>query len=172
MASFSEQDADRLDWKLFQWSAVALYYREEFFHEDAAWLAQHGYVIHAIDGSSREALQQQMSAALGWNELFGYSPWTGNLDALNDGLRHLEIPAEGGLAFCFRRFDRIERENRPWAQGILDVMESHSHDYLLLGRRLLALVHSDDPRIAFDPVGARTVQWNPREWLAASRPKR
>lgn len=171
MAAFSEHDADRLDWKLFQRGAITLYFREEFFEEDAAWLAQHGYVLHTIDCTDCAAFQVQMSDSLGWSQLFGYPCWNGNLDALNDGLRHLDIPAGGGMAFCFRRFNLIKRENPQWAQGILDVIESHSHDYLLLGRRLLALVHSNNPRIAFDPVGARDVEWNPREWFTASRPE-
>jgi hypothetical protein len=170
MAAFSEHDVDRLDWKLFQWGAIVLYFRESYFQEDAGWLSQNGYVLHMIDCTDGEAFQRQMSTALGWKQLFGYECWNGNLDALNDGLRHLEFPADGGLAFCFKRFNLIKRENPAWAQGILDVIECHSHDYLLLGRRLLALVQSNNPRIAFDKVGARKVQWNPREWSIASRP--
>ena len=171
MASFTEHDHDRLDWKLFQHGAITLYFRDEFFSEDADWLAQHAYEIHKIDCASSETFQQQMSAALSWNQLFGYEYWNGNLDALNDGFRHLEIPAEGGLAFCFKQFNLIKRENPQWAQGILDVIEWHSHDYMLLGLRLLCLVQSNNPQIAFHPVGARDVQWNPREWFTASRPE-
>ena len=171
MASFSELDCDRLDWKLFQSGAIVLYYREEYLEEDAYWLVQHGYTLHKIDCNDSESFQQQMSSALHWSQLFGYEGWGGNLNALNDGFRHLEIPADGGMAFCFRRFNLIKRENPKWAQGILDVIESHSRDYLLLGQRLLALVHSNNPQVNFDPVGARTVQWNPREWFTASRPQ-
>lgn len=170
MAAFTEQDHERLDWKLYQWGAISLYYREEYFREDVLWLAQHGYVIHSIDCTDGETFQKQMSVALDWSQLFGYERWNGNLNALNDGFRHLDIPPEGGFAFAFKQFNLIKRENADWAQGILDVIEWHSHDYLLLGRRLLALVQSNNPRIAFEKVGARDVQWNPREWFSASRP--
>ena len=171
MASFSEQDHDRLDWKLFQSGAVVLYFREAWFDEDAHWLAQHGYVVHHIDCTDNDTLMKQMSTALGWSQLFGYVAWNGNLNALNDGFRHLEIPTGGGMAFCFKRFNLIKREDPAWAQGILDVIQWQSYEYLLLGRRLLALVQSNNPRINFDPVGAHTVQWNPREWFTASRPE-
>jgi hypothetical protein len=40
---------------------------------------------------------------------------------------------------------------------------------LLFGRRLLTLAQCDDPRAAFDPVGAHPALWNPREWLDKNR---
>jgi hypothetical protein len=39
----------------------------------------------------------------------------------------------------------------------------------LIGRRLMCLVQSDDPRITFPPVGATGVGWNEAEWLDAKR---
>jgi hypothetical protein len=171
MGSFSEHDQQRVDWKLFQSGAIVLYYREEWFDEDARWLAQHDYVVHHIDCGQHESFQAQMSAALSWSQLFSLEGWNGNLNALNDGFRHLEIPAEGGMAFCFKQFNLIKREDPQWAQGILDVIQCASYEYLLLGKRLLALVQSNNPRIHFGPVGAHTVQWNPREWFSASRPE-
>ena len=57
----------------------------------------------------------------------------------------------------------------PDGRTILDVIETTSRGFLLTGRKLLALVQSDDPRIAFERVGARPVNWNPQEWLPSDR---
>ncbi|WP_234437667.1 hypothetical protein [Streptomyces sp. WM6368] len=39
----------------------------------------------------------------------------------------------------------------------------------VLQRRLICLVHSNDPDIRFDAVGAMPVLWNSDEWLDADR---
>jgi len=52
------------------------------------------------------------------------------------------------------------------AWHVLDIVEVNSRRFSLFGRRLIALVQSDDPSLSFDPVGARPVVWNPREMFA------
>ena len=69
----------------------------------------------------------------------------------------------------FRRYDSFARSQPQLAQTILDSIETSSRRFLLTGRRLLALVQSDDPRIRFERVGAVPVTWNPREWLDSDR---
>ncbi len=96
----------------------------------------------------------------------GYDEWTGNLDALNDAFG---MDFDGGLVLCFLRYDLLNAAKPEFAQGVLDIIESNSRDHLLLGRRLLALVQSDDPRIRFEPLGARAAHWNRREWFDKNR---
>ena len=96
-----------------------------------------------------------MSLVLKFKEQFGYDEWTGNLDALNDAFRCLDTDPETGLVLCFLRYDLLKAENPQLADGVLDMIERNSRDHLLFGRRLLALVQSDDPRIQFHPLGAR-----------------
>ncbi|MFE1479035.1 hypothetical protein ACFW6N_34975 [Streptomyces cyaneofuscatus] len=36
-------------------------------------------------------------------------------------------------------------------------------------RRFFVLVHSNDPEIRFDPVGAMPVMWNSDDWLDCKR---
>jgi hypothetical protein len=84
----------------------------------------------------------------------------------------LHVPAESGTALVFRHFDVFARGDARLAQLVLDAIESTSRHHLLFGRRLIALVQSDDPRIRFEAVGSRPVNWNPREWLDETRPPR
>jgi len=169
MTAFSEDDSDRLDWQLMQNGAVTLYFQTANLEGDAAWLREDGYQVQTIDCRDLAGFQHQMSRALRWKEQFGYEEWTGNLDALNDAFRYLEIDSDGGLVLCFLRYDLLKAASPDLAQGLLDIIEWHSRDYLLLVRRLLALVQSDDPRIQFQPLGARRAEWNRREWLNKTR---
>lgn len=166
MAPFSENDAGRLDWQLMQNGAVTLYFQTAILKEDLAWLREHGYQIENIDCRDLVGFQHQMSRVFKFKEQFGYDEWTGNLDALNDAFG---IAFEGGLVFCFIRFDLLKAASPDLAQGILDIIESNSRYNLLLGRRLMALVQSDDPRIQFGPLGANAANWNRQEWFNKNR---
>jgi hypothetical protein len=76
---------------------------------------------------------------------------------------------DGGVVLELRHFDAFARAEPRFAHTILDSIESTSRRFLVTGRRLLALVQSDDPRIRFERVGAMPVNWNPREWLDSDR---
>lgn len=109
-------------------------------------------------------MHRNVAAALSFPDYYGM-----NLDALNDCLSDVEIPADGGLAIILLRFNVFASQHRDEAQSILDIFADNARRFLLFGRRLLVLAQSDDPRISFEPVGAMSVQWNPKEWLNASR---
>ncbi len=91
------------------------------------------------------------------------------MSAFGDCLGEIEIPEVGGRVIVFHRFDRFARREVEIAQQALDIVATTAWRYLLLGRRLVALVQSDDPNITFGPVGAHPVMWNPREWLNKDR---
>ena len=169
MAFFRDETEDfqRLDWSLLQNGAITLYYRPEFLTEDAEWLKTHYYRLDTFDCSawgSVEDMHEAIAAGLDFPDYYGR-----NLDALNDCLTDIEIPEASGRVLIFRRYDMFAAKFPREAQDVLDIIENKSRFLLLFGRRLLALVHSDDPRISFEPVGARPVMWNRREWLNKSR---
>jgi len=112
----------------------------------------------------------QLSEGLRWHDQFGYAPWTGNLDALNDSLR--DQPAFspcGCLAICIEDFDKLVSVDREFAWKLLDILEYQSRDNLLLGRKLVALIQTNDNRYEADNIGARHAQWNRHERLWSSR---
>jgi RNAse (barnase) inhibitor barstar len=169
VAAFSTDGSDfqRLDWLLLQNGAVTLYFRREALDLDAGWLRAHGYQVRELDcinWSEVRAMHQSVAKALSFPDYYGM-----NLDALNDCLSDVEIPADAGLAIVLQRIDVFASRHRDVAQRMLDIFADNARRFLLFGRRLLVLAQSDDPRISFEPVGAKTVQWNPKEWLDASR---
>jgi hypothetical protein len=160
-------ERERLDWRILEQGACALYYKPAVLAEDVAWLQAQGYTVHALDcarWSSPAAMHGDLKAALGFP-----SHYAANLASLIDALAEMEVPAPGGMAVQLRRFDTFAGRDRDFAHTLLDVLETTSRGFLLTGRRFIALVQSDNPRISFERVGARPVNWNPREWLESAR---
>jgi hypothetical protein len=148
---------------------VILYFRPEVLDADLARLRGLGYSIETIDCRGIDDFRLQLTRSLKFKDQFGYEPWTGNLNALNDALRYLDVPRDSGLAFCFHRYDLLKAANAEFADGVLDLFELNSRDHLLVGCRLIAMVQSDDSAIRVSPLGARSASWNRHEWPNSSR---
>jgi hypothetical protein len=168
MAVFhGDDDYQRLDWALLQNGAVSLYYRTEILAEDIAWLVAHGYVVHEFDcvaWETEDHFHDAVSAALEFPGWYGR-----NIHAFKDCLCDIDIPDEGGCALVFRRYDYFAIQQPKFAQWVLDDIQQNSRILSLWGRRLMALLQSDNPRLDFQPVGACGVNWNRREWLYSAR---
>lgn len=160
-------EVERLDWKLLERGAIALYHRSSVLSQDLAWFRQHGYVIHELNAGgwpTPAEFHADVERTLKFPDYYGK-----NLASWVDCVAEIDVPDESGVALVFRRYDAFAKAQPQLAQTILDSLESTSRRFLLTGRRLLALVQSDDPRIRFERVGAMPVTWNPREWLDADR---
>ena len=169
MSAFKDHPSEfeRVDWRILQNGAIALYHAVAILDDDRAWLARRGYRVYALDGSKWEsaaAFHADAKRALAFPDHY-----RGNLAALNDCLAEMPVAVEGGTAIVVRRFDVLARHEPRLAQAVLDALESASRHFLLFGKRLVALIQSDDPRVRFDRVGERPVCWNAREWSDASR---
>ena len=158
---------ERLDVRLLQSGAVALYHKHAVLSLDVAWFQQAGYRVHTLDAAawtSPADFHAEVKRELALPEYY-----VGNLASWIDALGDLDVPEDGGVVLQVRHFDAFARLDPQFAHTILDSIESASRRFLVLGRRLLALVQSDDARIRFERVGAMPVNWNPREWLDADR---
>jgi RNAse (barnase) inhibitor barstar len=160
-------EVERLDWRLLERGAVALYHKGAVLSQDLGWLRQQRYVIHEMDAAQWTEPSHFHDAVRATLSLPSY--YTKNLASWIDCAAELPVPDESGMAIVFRRYDAFARAQPQFAQTILDSLETTSRRFLLTGRRLLALVQSDDPRIRFERVGALPVTWNPREWLDSDR---
>ena len=167
MAAFSESELDRVDWSLLQNGSVNLYWRSDVLDADLMWLENHAYDIDKFDCSTwgnEGDLHKALKKQLNFPDYYG-----GSLNALNDVLSDIRIPEESGRALVFRRFDSFNAQFPKLAWQFLDILDLNSQRAALFGRRLIALLQSDDPRITFEPVGARPVLWNRKESLNKSR---
>ncbi len=169
MAVFRDgsDDFQRLDYTLLQNGTVSLYFRSAVLAEDVEQLKTYGYRIDNFDCAAwqnEEDMFTAFAATLNFPDYFGR-----NLNALNDCLCDIDVPEESGRALVFHRYDAFAAKMSEVVWTVLDIIESNSHLYLLFGKRLLALVQSDDPRIQFNGLGAQHANWNRREWLNANR---
>ena len=160
-------EAERLDWKLLERGAVALYHKSSILSSDLGWFRQQRYAIHELDAggwASPDVFHGDVQRVLGFPSYYAK-----NLASWIDCLAEIQVPDESGTLLVFRRYDSFAKRQPQLAQTVLDSIESTSRRFLLTGRRLIALVQSDDPRIWFERVGAMPVTWNPREWLDSDR---
>jgi RNAse (barnase) inhibitor barstar len=167
MAVFREEDFQRLDLGLLKNGAVHLYYRPAVLAEDVAWLEDHQYRIDNFDCSkwkTVEAMHEELAGRLEFPDYYGR-----NLDALNDCMSDIAIPEDGGRVLVFHRYDDFTARLPDVAWHILDIINGRAWLHALFGRKLMALVQSNDPRIKFPPFSSHSAMWNPREWLDKSR---
>ncbi|HSF22520.1 MAG TPA: barstar family protein [Burkholderiales bacterium] len=144
-----------------------MYWKPELLGEDVAWLTEHGYRVYHLDCSrwtSAAAALDDLGTTLGFPDYYGE-----NLDAFNDCLGDVDVPADGGSAIVLMRYDCFAQRERSTAQAILDICASNARRFMLFGQRLATLVQSDDPHLSFDTVGSTPVMWNRREWLDKNR---
>jgi hypothetical protein len=76
---------------------------------------------------------------------------------------------DSGRVVVFERFDQLYVRTPEWAWSLPDIFASLSRRHLLVGKRLLVLLQSDDPGLLVRPVGACPVGSNRSEWLNSSR---
>lgn len=160
-------DPHRLDVRLLQNGAIALYHKRARLDEDLAWLQRASYRVHTLEASAWRSPADFHADVRRVLEFPSHYP--GNLAGWIDCLGDLEVPRHGGVVLVIRHYDTFARADEKFAQILLDSIESTSRRFLVSGRRLLALVQSDDPRIRFERVGAMPVTWNPHEWLDTDR---
>lgn len=169
MASFTEQDIDQhaLDWEILRDGGICLYRRPELLAKDLDWLRSRQYEIKEFNSGSWHSelsMHDELSSVLGFPAYYGR-----NFAAMNECMSEdLVVPDVGGLALCLRQVDQFALRFTS-AHAVLDIFANASRAQILLGRRLLILLQSDDPRVNFIGLGGIDARWNRHEWLFSNR---
>lgn len=158
------------DLEFMQQGAVNLFWRRSVLEDARLALEALSYDVQVLNCEDGWAgFQAQMSSLLRWDEQFGYSPWTGNLDALNDGLSGYPFPSSNKAVLALTGFHSLVRNDKRSSGVLLDLLEYHSRQFLLFSKRLIVLVQTDDNRFMPPLAGGRTPQWNRDEWMDKNR---
>ncbi|MDH7975855.1 hypothetical protein QH494_27060 [Sphingomonas sp. AR_OL41] len=166
----SEADLDRADWPLLRDGAVNLFWNPEILVEARRALSAIGYDVAEISCERGwESFAQQLSPLLNWEAQFGYAPWTGNLNALNEGLREYPFGPSRRSALILSGFHTLVGADKTASHGVLDLLESHARDHLLFGNTLIVLVQTKDNRFECPDIGGRRASWNHKEWFNKNR---
>ena len=183
MATFQDDEAkgEPLDWTILRDGGIHLYWRSDILAEDVGWLESNEYRVIAFDAAEWQSeseweSERRMHAAfktqLSFPEYYG-----NNMNALDECIQDdLVVPDSGGLALVLKHYDHIEKPAPASAADglsnsglLLHILARAVRYHMLFGRRLLILVQSDDPTMAFGRLGGIAVSWNPREWLNNKR---
>ena len=169
MASFANDASshDRLDFELLAGGGIALYHSKDVLAEDVAWLRREGYALRELAcaaWTSEEAFHAEVARTFEFPAYYGR-----NLDAFADCLGDVEVPERDGLAVVLRAVEGVRLRGGKLLWEVLDVFAGVIRSNLLVGRRLVVLAQSNDPRFELEPVGAMVVTWNRREWLDKKR---
>jgi hypothetical protein len=94
---------------------------------------------------------------------------------LNDCLSDVAVGDYGvqtdaaGLVLVLSNFEVFADAEPRVAHDLLDVFATQARGAALVGRRMMCLVQSNDPRLTFRPIGATPVLWNDKERLDRNR---
>jgi hypothetical protein len=157
-------------YQLVMTGPVALFWHPDVLTGTTDWLTAHGYQLVRLAAgtwTTQADFHRDVAAALDFPDYYGH-----NLDAFNDCLGDVARYAYGasrdatGTVLVFTGYDVFAGHEPEAAQIILDIIADRARLAMLIGHRFLCLAQSDDPGIAFDPVGATSVSWNPAEETA------
>ncbi|HLY60845.1 MAG TPA: barstar family protein [Terriglobia bacterium] len=181
MAHFTnrQEDWQRRDWQMLREGGISLYRRNEYLADDMQWLAGQNYTIYEFDcgrWNSEDEMYSEFERVMRFSEWWGPT-WGHNMDAFEDCLSDLPIRKDGGAVLVLRRFNiyasgagsALGHNGLTKADILLDVLVRACRFFLLTGRRLITLVHTENPDIQFGPLGAVSPAWNRREWLIKNR---
>ncbi|MBL4687471.1 MAG: hypothetical protein JKY37_22940 [Nannocystaceae bacterium] len=161
MGVFSPEDCNRLDFEVLAEGGVALYYQHEVLGEDVAWFALEGYEVVQFDDGAMDSLEAfHFEARLKLSPDREYDP---SFDGFREATSRLQVPDPGGVALVFTNVDKLAEADPISTLRLFDVVADLSREFLLFGRRLVALAQTDAPDLDLGPIGGRTLTWNPRE---------
>ncbi|WP_304164318.1 hypothetical protein [Phenylobacterium aquaticum] len=161
-----DDDADhRADWPLLRDGAVTLFWRKSLFEEAKASLNSLSYALTSIQCTTIGQFTTDLGNALRWEKQFGYSPWSGNLNALAEGVATVDFPPSLCVALAFEHYHHVVAQDAEFGHGVLDVIEYQARNHLAAGRRMIALVQTDDADFVADNLGKRRAMWNWAEWM-------
>ncbi|MFG2829975.1 barstar family protein [Streptomyces sp. NPDC048434] len=153
---------------------ITLYWRRHLLDETTGQLRDLDHHVVELDAArwtTLAAMHRDIAAALDFPGYYGH-----NLDALNDCLGdvacdggYTDTPHRAGLVLSLTNYDHFTTIEPESAQIVLDIIAGQARRATVLGRRMICLVHSNDPDIRFEPVGATPVMWNHAEWLDSNR---
>ncbi|WP_317956410.1 barstar family protein [Paenibacillus chitinolyticus] len=151
-------------WKsLMMNGSIVMFWRQEVLEKYIEKIRGEGFDICLIDCESSDCLLE-LGNTLEFPDYYGK-----NLDAFNDCLSDV-IPRNEGIVLVFKNFDKFNERDNDTAHSVLDIIQNNSWRLLVESQKvLMAFLHSNDPQLHTQPVGALPVRWNNEEWLNRSR---
>lgn len=161
------------DYRLARNTFVTLFWDPQVLRETTEWLLEQGYDVRTVDASpwtDELEMHKGLASLLDFPDYYGH-----NRPALADCLSDVAAGDYGvnelatGLVLVVQNYDTFAARDPDAAFALLDIFAVQARGAALIGRRMLCLLQSNDPRLTFPPVGAVPVMWNDAEWLDSKR---
>ncbi|OMF00895.1 hypothetical protein BK127_37815 [Paenibacillus sp. FSL H7-0331] len=129
-------------------------------------MSKEGFDLYHFDCEcwDRNTCLKELGETLGFPDYYGM-----NLAAFNDCLSDI-VPDNEGMVLIFKNFDKFNERCKDTAYHVLGIIQDNSWRLLVGNRKkLIAFIHSHDPKMNIKSLGALPVLWNNEEWLDKSR---
>lgn len=171
LASFTEKEIEEQwpIWELFQNGGVVLFRDPAILDDVTSNLTRNGYRVRITDCDHWSDEQSTMLAIVDSLRIPRYQNI--GLDGFNDYIRQIDFDGGTGVVVALMAFHRFWQTFPKCAFHVLDMLADNHRSHMLLGKRLLTLVQSEDPRIdeQIGIIGGYRPNWNSAEWLRKSR---
>lgn len=170
MSVFKQEDKlnTPLDFILLRNGSVNIYNKIKVLDQDIEWLRANSYEIITFDCAqwkNKEQFYQEFSKKMHFPPEYSAT----NLDSLDDWMGDIEFNGFGKV-LVFLNFEHLLRDvEERVALHLLDILELHSRENLLLGDRMIVLLQTNDAGIAIQGFGATSAKWNSKEFLYKDR---
>ncbi|RAO33932.1 hypothetical protein PSN13_02799 [Micromonospora saelicesensis] len=157
MASFSPAETERQwDYELLQDGAVSSFHDEKQLDHVVSELVSLGYGVAQIRGGNGTSLLGKLLSQV----TMRYGGWSvQNLDAFCDVLRYIDFTGVTGCALVLRQFDEPFGADPQWTVAMANTIAQVSYEHLLMGNRLLALLHCQDEDVTLGRLGGHEHSW-------------
>jgi len=146
--------------------SIVMFWRQSILEKYVENIREEGFDIYLFDCEAwdKNTCLLDLGNTLGFPNYYGK-----NLDAFNDCLSDI-VPSKEGFVLVFKNFDKFNERDKDTAYRVLDIIQNNSWK-LLVGnqKKLIAFLHSSDPRLHIQSVGALSLHWNNEEWLNKNR---
>ena len=161
-----EQYKLQKDIEILKDGPIRKYFKNRVLDEDLSWFNNNNFEIIEMNcrNWNNKNAHKKLKDALNFPDYYGE-----NLNAFADCLTDIYNNRYRGLVLVFRRYDDFVEESRVFAEGILDAIAKESRVGLVLGRKLIVLIQSNDPYLDFPELGGTSPSWNETEWLNENR---
>ena len=131
----------KTDFYLLREGPILVMSDHELWQDGTLWLQRTcGYRHHSWKLKSEEEFYQEVSKTLLWKQQFGYTPWTGNLDALNDGAANWPVLGEERIVISIDNAERLKKWFGGKTEHIWEIFQDAARTQLLFGVGLLVMV--------------------------------
>ncbi|WP_238177840.1 barstar family protein [Paenibacillus contaminans] len=146
--------------------SIVMFWRQSILEKYVDNIKEEGFDVYIFDCESwdKNRCLLELGNTLDFPDYYGK-----NLDSFNDCLSDITLSNEG-FVLVFKNFDKFNELDKDTAYRVLDIIQNNSWRLLVENqKKLMAFLHSDDPQLHIQPVGALPVLWNNEEWFNKNR---